>query len=68
VVHVNIGQGDKNQDLMKEYAVPVERGITAIAVLDGQGKLLYSQKNGEFEKARALGPEDLLEFLNKWKE
>jgi thioredoxin 1 len=68
VVHVDIGQGDKNQDLMKEYAVPVERGIPAIAVLDGQGKLLYSQKDGEFEKARALGPEDLLEFLNKWKE
>jgi thioredoxin 1 len=67
VVHVDIGQGDKNQDLMKEYGVPVERGIPAVAVLDGNGKLLYSQKNGEFEKARSLGPEDLLEFLNKWK-
>jgi NAD(P)-dependent dehydrogenase (short-subunit alcohol dehydrogenase family) len=34
---------------------------------DSSGKLLYSQKNGEFERARALGPEDLLEFLQKWK-
>jgi thioredoxin 1 len=67
VVHVDIGQGDKNQDLMNQYEVPMKRGIPAIAVLDSSGKLLYSQKNGEFERARALGPEDLLEFLKKWK-
>jgi thioredoxin 1 len=67
VVHVDVGQGDKNQDLMNEYQVPMKRGIPAMAVLDASGQLLYSQKNGEFERARALGPEDLLEFLNKWK-
>jgi hypothetical protein len=45
----------------------MDHGIPAIAVLDSSGKLLYSQKNGEFEKARALGPEDLVRFLNQWK-
>jgi hypothetical protein len=67
VVHVDIGQGEKNQDLLMRYDVPINRRIPAIAVLDSSGKLLYSQKNGEFQRARALGPEDLLEFLNKWK-
>jgi len=67
VVHVDVGQGDKNQDLMNEYQVPMKRGIPGIAVLDSSGKLIYSQQNGEFERARALGPEDLLEFLKKWK-
>lgn len=67
VVHVDVGQGDKNQDLMKEYDVPMDRGIPAIAVLDSSGKVLFSQKNGEFEKARALGPEDLVKFLEQWK-
>jgi thioredoxin family protein len=67
IVHVDVGKGDKNQDLMKQYDVPMARGIPGLAVLDGNGKLLYSQKNGEFEKARALGPEDLLQFLNRWK-
>ncbi len=38
-----------------------------MAVLDSNGKLLYSQQGGEFEKARALAPEDVLAFLNKWK-
>lgn len=67
VVHVDVGEGDKNQDLMQRYQVPMNKGIPAIAVLDSEGKLLYSQKGGEFEKARALTPEDVLAFLNKWK-
>jgi hypothetical protein len=67
VVHVDVGQGEKNQDLMKQYEVPMDRGIPAIAVLDSDGKLIYSQKNGEFQNARALGPEDVLKFLNEWK-
>jgi thioredoxin 1 len=67
VVHVDVGQGDKNQDLMNEYQVPMSRGIPGIAVLDSSGKMLYSQKNGEFERTRAMGPEDLLAFLNQWK-
>ena len=67
VVHVDIGKGEKNQDLMKKYGVPMKRGIPGLAVLDADGKLVYSQKNGEFENARALAPEDFLAFLNKWK-
>ncbi len=67
VVHVDIGEGDKNQDLMKQYQVPMDKGVPAIAVLESDGKLLYSQKNGEFEKARALDSATLLAFLNQWK-
>ena len=67
VVHVDIGKGEKNQDLMAKYEVPMKRGIPGLAVLDADGKLVYSQKNGEFENARALTPEDFLAFLNKWK-
>ena len=67
VVHVDVGEGDKNQDLMQQYQVPMKKGIPAIAVLNSDGKLLYSQQGGEFEKARALAPEDVLVFLNKWK-
>src|ERR1700690_1723634 len=67
VVHVDIGRGEKNQDLMAKYEVPMKRGIPGLAVLDGDGKLIYSQKNGEFENARSLAPEDVIAFLNKWK-
>ena len=67
VVHIDVGEGDKNQDIMQQYNVPMKKGIPAIAVLDSHGKLLYSQQGGEFEKARALAPQDVLAFLNKWK-
>ena len=67
VVHIDIGHMDKNLDVAKKYDVPLDRGVPAIAVLDPDGKLLFSQKRGEFEAARSLAPEDILAFLNKWK-
>lgn len=68
VVHVDIGtDGKKNADVAKQFQVPLEKGVPALAVLDSTGKLLVSQKNGEFENARAMTPAAILEFLNKWK-
>jgi thioredoxin 1 len=67
VVHVDVGEYNKNLDIAKKYEVPLERGVPAAAILDGTGKLLVSQKNQEFEKARSMAPEDILAFLNKWK-
>lgn len=67
VVHVDIGEYDKNLDLAKKYEVPLERGVPAAAILGPDGKLIVSQKNQEFEKARSMAPEDILAFLNKWK-
>jgi len=52
---------------MNKYEVPLKRGIPGLAVLDSNGKLVYSQKNGEFENARAMSQADFLAFLNKWK-
>jgi hypothetical protein len=67
LVHVDIGLGDKNTDIAAQLQVPLDRGVPAVAVLDSRGKLLYSQKHGEWERARALGAEDLLALLNQWK-
>jgi thioredoxin 1 len=67
VVHVDVGRGDKNQDLMNHYQVPMKKGIPGLAVVASDGKLLFSQQNGEFENARSLGPQDLMQFLDKWK-
>jgi thioredoxin 1 len=67
VVHIDVGEYNKNLEIAKKYEVPLERGVPAAAVLDSDGKLLFSQKNQEFEKARSLAPEDILAFLNKWK-
>jgi thioredoxin 1 len=68
VVHVDIGSdGKKNGDVAKEFDTPLNKGIPALAVLEADGRVVVSQKNGEFEDARSLTPEALLEFLHKWK-
>jgi len=66
VVHIDIGEMNRNLNVAKQYGVPIDRGVPAIAVLDSQGKLLYSQKQGEFERARSMAPEDILAFLHHW--
>jgi thiol:disulfide interchange protein len=68
VIHVDIGQdGKKNADLVRKYKIPIEKGVPALAVLESDGKLLYSQQNGEFEAARRMDPAEIVAFLNKWK-
>lgn len=67
VVHVNVGNYDANLDLAKKYEIPLEKGVPSLAILAPDGTLLVSQKKGEFESTVRIGPEDVLEFLNKWK-
>lgn len=62
VVHIDLGQGDQNIDILKAYQVPLT-GIPAFSVLDQQGKLLHSQDGGAFEESDAKG---VLRFLNQW--
>jgi thiol:disulfide interchange protein len=64
LVHVNIGQMDKNVDVAKKYNVPITKGVPALAVLDVNGKLLYAEREKEFEHTT---PEAITAFLNRWK-
>ncbi|HTT23640.1 MAG TPA: thioredoxin family protein [Candidatus Sulfotelmatobacter sp.] len=68
VIHIDLGpEEEKNSDLVHAYQIPLNKGVPALAVAESDGKLVVSQKNGEFEDARGLTPEVLIEFLNKWK-
>jgi thioredoxin 1 len=67
VVHVNIGNYDKNLDLANKYDVPLDKGVPGLAILDSDGTLVVSQKKGEFESTTRIGPEDVVEFLKRWK-
>ena len=66
LLHVDIGEGDKNLDLLKEYHIPLEKGVPAVAILDHDGRLLYSSGDGEFEAARRMMKKDLVHFLLQW--
>jgi thiol:disulfide interchange protein len=67
LVDVNIGRMDANLELAREYGVPLSKGVPALAVLSDRGKLLYSQKGGEFETMRSMASSDVTKFLLRWK-
>jgi thioredoxin 1 len=67
VVHINIGDYDQNLDLAEKYEVALKKGVPCLAVLDPDGKLVFSQKLGEFESTTRIGPEDVTKFLEQWK-
>jgi thiol:disulfide interchange protein len=66
LVHVNIGHMDANLDIAQKYEVPLRRGVPALAVLDEKGKLLYSQKGGEFEAMSRMESAQVTKFLVQW--
>jgi thiol:disulfide interchange protein len=66
LVHVDIGEADKNLDLAKQYKIPLDKGVPAVAILGSDGKLLYSSGEGEFEAARKMMKKDLVAFLLRW--
>jgi thiol:disulfide interchange protein len=67
LVHINIGYMDRNLDLAKKYEVPVEKGVPALAVLSENGKLIFSQKDKQFEAMRRMETSAVTQFLVQWK-
>jgi thiol:disulfide interchange protein len=67
LVHVNVGQLDRNLDIAARYDIPIAKGVPALAVLDEQGTLLYSQRAGEFEAMARMHSKAVTSFLMQWK-
>jgi|SRR6266702_4604650 len=66
VIHVDIGQYDKNLDLPEKYGTTIKKGVPAISILDPTGKILFGDVTGEFENARGMDPNAIKAFLVKW--
>ena len=68
LVHVNVG--DKgitdNFDVAERYGIPLKKGVPALAVLEPDGRVAYSQKNGEFESMSKMDPKSVNQFLQQW--
>jgi thioredoxin 1 len=68
VVHVNVGKKgiDENLDVGERYGIALKKGVPALAVLESDGRLVYAQKEGEFESMRSMDPQSVNDFLKKW--
>ena len=58
---------DQNLDIAARYRIPLNKGVPALAVLNMHGKLLYSQRTGEFEAMRHMESSAVAQFLRRWK-
>jgi thioredoxin 1 len=68
VIHINIGdEGKENAGLAKRLGVALDKGVPSLGVLEADGRVIYAQKNGEFESTIKIGPDDVRAFLEKWK-
>ncbi len=62
VMHVDIGNWDRNMAFTEQFGEPVAKGIPSIAILTAEKELLYVAEGGEFASARSSTTED----LNDW--
>ena len=62
VVHVDIGNWDRNMAFTRQFGEPVAKGIPSIAVVAPDEQVLYVSEAGEFAAARNMG----LSALDGW--
>ena len=67
LVHVDIGEGDRNLDLVKKYKTTLDKGVPVVVFLSADVNSLYISDDGEFEAARSMMKKDLVAFLRRWK-
>ena len=65
VVKVDVGNFDKNQDVVKRYGYPTGKGIPAVVVLSSDDKVLYATRAGELADARHMGDDGIYNFFSK---
>jgi len=62
VMHVDVGEWDKNIPFTEEFGKPIGGGIPSIAILGGDRHLYYVAEGGEFASART----SKVKSLNEW--
>lgn len=65
VVKIDVGNFDKNLDIVKRYGDPTGKGIPAAVVLSSEDKVLYATRAGELADARHMGDDGVYNFFSK---
>ncbi len=66
VVHVDVGQFDRNLDVSDTYGSPIGKGVPAVVVLSPSGEVVASTKDGSLEAARNETAAQILQLLQTW--
>lgn len=65
VLKVDVGNRDRNLDLMAEYGLQVQRGIPAVAFLEPDGNLVAALADGELSRARGMTPLEIATLFHR---
>jgi thioredoxin 1 len=65
VVKVDVGNFDRNLDLVARYGNPIAKGIPAAVVLSPSGQVLYATKAGELADARRMSASGVYDFFKR---
>lgn len=63
-VKLNYSPENENKEILSKY--PKISGYPHLFVLDGTGKLLWSQNTGKLEQGEGYNTEKFIAFLTKW--
>lgn len=63
VVKVDVGNFDRNLDVVDQFGSPTAKGIPAAVLLSPDGKVRYSTKAGELSNARRMSDEGVHDFF-----
>jgi protein disulfide-isomerase len=65
LVKVDVGNFDRNLDLVKAYGNPISKGIPAAVLLSADNEVLYATRAGELADARRMSENGIYDFLSR---
>lgn len=65
VVKIDVGNFDRNQDLVAAYGQPTKGGIPAAVIVSPQNQVLYATKGGELADARHMSETGIYDFFHQ---
>lgn len=63
VIKIDVGNFDKNLDVVRIYGDPIKAGIPAAAIVSSNNELLYVTRAGELADARRMNDESIERFF-----
>ena len=65
LVSVDVGEWDRNLDIVEKYENPISEGVPALVLINSNNEVMFATLAGELASARSMSKNDLIDWLNK---
>jgi protein disulfide-isomerase len=63
LVSVDVGEWNRNLDIVERYGNPISEGIPALVLLNSENEVMFATLAGELASARSMSKDDLIVWL-----